>query len=243
MAEKGVWRTIRGRRVFIKECQSLSDAMRESGKFKKQNRIYKTLEEQIKYIEENQDDLYKIIEDSDNPDKDICIYMQEQNGFNNKPSVLSSDNFNKLSDDDYIKVFRGYPDGEKTAKEYIEQFKYGENQYGTGGTQYGVGHYTITDKSGAEQYGETIEIAIPKSANIIEYDDLLNQHYTNFEKYNNDLEGYYNKYGDKITTVLDSLNSNESSTAILSGYDVVKKDNMYIILNRGIVSVKGGKND
>ena len=31
--ENGVWRTIGGRRVFIKEGQSLSDAMKESGKF------------------------------------------------------------------------------------------------------------------------------------------------------------------------------------------------------------------
>lgn len=31
--ENGVWRTISGRRVFIKEGQSLTDAMRESGKF------------------------------------------------------------------------------------------------------------------------------------------------------------------------------------------------------------------
>lgn len=32
--EGGVWRTISGRRVFIKDGQSLSDAMKESGKFK-----------------------------------------------------------------------------------------------------------------------------------------------------------------------------------------------------------------
>lgn len=32
--EKGVWRTIGGRRVFIKDGQGLYDAMRESGKFK-----------------------------------------------------------------------------------------------------------------------------------------------------------------------------------------------------------------
>ena len=31
--EHGVWRTISGRRVFIKDGQSLTDAMRESGKF------------------------------------------------------------------------------------------------------------------------------------------------------------------------------------------------------------------
>ena len=33
--DDGVWRTIAGRRVFIKEGQSLTDAMKESGKFKK----------------------------------------------------------------------------------------------------------------------------------------------------------------------------------------------------------------
>lgn len=31
--ENGVWRTISGRRVFIRDGQSLTDAMRESGKF------------------------------------------------------------------------------------------------------------------------------------------------------------------------------------------------------------------
>lgn len=32
--EGGVWRTVSGRRIFIKDGQSLTDAMRESGKFK-----------------------------------------------------------------------------------------------------------------------------------------------------------------------------------------------------------------
>ena len=35
--EDGVWRTIGGRRVFIKTGQSLQEAMRESGKFKRKN--------------------------------------------------------------------------------------------------------------------------------------------------------------------------------------------------------------
>ena len=35
--EDGVWRTIKGRRVFIKTGQSLSDAMKESGKFEKKD--------------------------------------------------------------------------------------------------------------------------------------------------------------------------------------------------------------
>lgn len=32
--ENGVWRTVSGRKIFIKKGQSLTDAMRESGKFK-----------------------------------------------------------------------------------------------------------------------------------------------------------------------------------------------------------------
>ena len=32
--EDGVWRTVGGRRIFIKDGQSLSDAMKKSGKFK-----------------------------------------------------------------------------------------------------------------------------------------------------------------------------------------------------------------
>lgn len=36
MKENGVWRTVGGRRIFIKEGQDLAEAMKESGKFSKQ---------------------------------------------------------------------------------------------------------------------------------------------------------------------------------------------------------------
>ena len=35
MEEKGVWRTISGRRVFIREGEDLTSAMKRSGKFEK----------------------------------------------------------------------------------------------------------------------------------------------------------------------------------------------------------------
>ena len=63
----GVWRTIGGRRVFIKKGQSMSDAMKESGKFKsasktetdtsnnvKEETLKKDEKEQEEYIKENQ---------------------------------------------------------------------------------------------------------------------------------------------------------------------------------------------
>jgi vacuolar-type H+-ATPase subunit I/STV1 len=36
--EDGVWRTVRGRKIFIKEGQSLSDAMKNSGKFENESK-------------------------------------------------------------------------------------------------------------------------------------------------------------------------------------------------------------
>lgn len=45
MEENGVWRTVGGRRIFIKEGQDLASAMKESGKFKDKT------DEQIKKVE------------------------------------------------------------------------------------------------------------------------------------------------------------------------------------------------
>lgn len=52
--EDGVWRTVRGRRVFIKDGQSLTEAMRDSGKFEKPSETlskYKNKDEFIEYVE------------------------------------------------------------------------------------------------------------------------------------------------------------------------------------------------
>lgn len=52
--EDGVWRTVRGRRIFIKDGQSLTEAMRDSGKFEKPSETlskYKNKDEFIEYVE------------------------------------------------------------------------------------------------------------------------------------------------------------------------------------------------
>jgi hypothetical protein len=53
--EDGVWRTISGRRVFIKKGQSLTDAMRESGKFNNSNYRFNNRVNLVKYIKEQID--------------------------------------------------------------------------------------------------------------------------------------------------------------------------------------------
>jgi len=66
--EDGVWRTIGGRRVFIRNGQSLSDAMKESGKFsrvQKNQELYKKVDEENKKIDEllDKDKKEKEVED------------------------------------------------------------------------------------------------------------------------------------------------------------------------------------
>ena len=51
--EDGVWRTVRGRKIFIKDGQSLTEAMKDSGKFESKKEEKFTEEE----IEEIKDDI------------------------------------------------------------------------------------------------------------------------------------------------------------------------------------------
>ena len=66
MEENGVWRTVGGRRIFIKEGQDLASAMKESGKFKGKT------DEQIKKVEKlenKKDDLnYEEVKEYTNKD-------------------------------------------------------------------------------------------------------------------------------------------------------------------------------
>ena len=65
--EDGVWRTVSGRRIFIKEGESISEAMRNSGKFSKPSQTlsnYKNKDEFINYIEDQTK--IKLTNDKDN---------------------------------------------------------------------------------------------------------------------------------------------------------------------------------
>ena len=67
--EDGVWRTVGGRRIFIRNGQSLSDAMKESGKFSrvaKNQELYKKTEKESKDIEEKLKDKEDKKTDSNN---------------------------------------------------------------------------------------------------------------------------------------------------------------------------------
>lgn len=52
MEENGVWRTVGGRRIFIKEGQDLASAMKESGKFSKKEDKKETLKKELQNIQD-----------------------------------------------------------------------------------------------------------------------------------------------------------------------------------------------
>ena len=60
-SENGVWRTVGGRRIFIRNGQDLSSAMKESGKFRKSKSLKDVNEEYDKKIE-SQRELTKILD-------------------------------------------------------------------------------------------------------------------------------------------------------------------------------------
>ena len=62
---QGVWRTIGGRRVFIKTGQSLSSAMIESGKFKNLRSNYQKAKEEEKTIEEQKKKIKEYFNDEE----------------------------------------------------------------------------------------------------------------------------------------------------------------------------------
>lgn len=248
-----------GRRVFVpyddfERGRNAHYKLKNSKKANNDNN-----KKQLEIHDYNVDDVIKILEENydkldlgnleskyvDGEDKNLCLKLQSLNNFNDKPLQLTEVEYKELNNNDYITMYRGFHDSiSQKGSYYKEQFINGENSYGYGDVKYGIGHYAIDNYEDALYYGDSektnvLEMKIPKSARGIEYDKLREKFYTNFEKYNNNMEKYYNTYGEKITDLLDNMNyANTSSLAILDNYDYVYKNNVYVILNRGIVIVK-----
>lgn len=77
MLEGGVWRTVAGRRIFIKNGQSLTDAMKNSGKFQKDN-LQKKLKNQLKKEDEEIQEIEEDIESFKKGKSDIYEDMKTE---------------------------------------------------------------------------------------------------------------------------------------------------------------------
>lgn len=230
--EEGVWRTIGGRRIFIKEGQDLETAMKESGKFsdkqiEKQNKI----EEKTTELSENLDkleyeQLNELFNKTKDPDtreilmnkmqeKDVVkfgreIYGIEMNDIDYKGTFDDAlkyvNEFNKDKKYQTMNLYHG-----TNAK--FEKFDY--DHFGqTDPGDYGQGIYLTKDKEIASRYGKDVKEVEIKFKNPL----ILN----NTEDYEKHAEFFGDKYGEAKSL----YNSKQRAIAIMKqGYDAVIDNN------------------
>ena len=116
--EKGVWRTIGGRRVFIKEGQDLASAMKESGKFKSASKG--TAKKEMTKEE-------KVLEDFKNSDGSKENFEKALN------KISEMEYENKIDPDEYkesiSKIQKEYVEKNRKANEPIEKRLEKQNRY------------------------------------------------------------------------------------------------------------------
>lgn len=232
----GVWRTVGGRRIFIKEGSNLLSAMKESGKFKKNSEEknkkiveYENKKEELtnkidnlKYEELN--DLFNKTKDPDTRDaimnkmqeKDVVRFGREVYGIDMKnidyygsfdDALKYANELNKDKDFQTMQLYHG-----TNAK--FEKFDY--DHFGqTDAGDYGQGIYLTSDKQKASKYGANVKETEVKFKNPL----VINNE--------SDYQKHAEFFGDKYGEAKSLYNSKQRAVAIMKqGYDAVI-DNIY----------------
>lgn len=245
----GVWRTIGGRRVFIKTGQSLTDAMKKSGKFKvkrKEDNKYNDSYESVEKATETYD-----LDSTATIDKRAKEFY-DKIGYGEKPSKVSEAEFEKLAKESKYGVLeRGYRgSSEEQIQDYMNQFKDGDlyigMQRGFGaGTYFGYGKdaHATAHRYGQQNDKNILKATIDKNAKVVDSFDLQAKR----NEYNQkaitkalelDKQGKHeeaSKYFNKMNKIM----VDDGVFAASLGYDAIDvKDAGYIvILNRKRVYV------
>ena len=263
MLDDGVWRTIAGRRVFIKEGQSLSDAMKNSGKFKTQkNDKQSKLKKQFNKNDKNEkkqeirkpeditvEELKQIqeianIKDEDGFKQGIEKAVFDKYKMNEKhPIKVSEEEFEK---DKGKTIYRGIgANSKEDATKYMKDFTDGDIY--TGYNNSGSGTWFTENASIADSYKQgsggtsikngshsfVIETKISENAKIIKASELPSK----MER--------IKMYGLENDKQLSKIVYDDGLYATMLGYDVletqvgftVKRSN-YSVLNRNVLKVK-----
>lgn len=83
--EGGVWRTVSGRRIFIRDGQSLTEAMKESGKFKAEGKAEQSEVEALKGEPANPENILPVNEITDADKFAALVYDFEHGGYSGRP--------------------------------------------------------------------------------------------------------------------------------------------------------------
>lgn len=183
----------------------------------------------------------------------ILHAVQDWRGFNDKPTVVSKSDMDKLiAKGDHIEMLRGVTGhGSLTSKDLADAFRTGDNFPGHG--VFGSGTYADATKGtgnmATHSYGrggDLIRMALPKDAKIIEESELERKVPSNPSGFS----GYANGNGSSAECWM-------GVQAALAGYDAIHVDGkssrhgsygnsmrlvdggFYVILNRGILTVQG----
>jgi len=127
--------------------------------------------------------LLNISDDQLNPTLANCYGTQRLGmalGWNNPPQVLSQADFDKVAKQSpYPVIYRGVTrSGNYDERTLVDDMKYGDTTWrGGSACCWGVGIYTSTSRSYADQYAEKIvtKACIDPKAKVIDWDDLVDE--------------------------------------------------------------------
>lgn len=188
---------------------------------------------------------------------ELMAQVSKELGYDEKPKMIDGDEFAQLKEEGHIELYRGYSDQQKSAKEYMREFREGELWAGNG--HYGAGTYTFPDRdmtmgyTGGKFDDNVQAMSLSKDAKIAKYQD----HYREFnsfreKKYNDFMtksESAYMAGDDTLGETYDTMSEKYGSLDFgvymaYKGYDAytcAKDDNdpreIFVVLNRGKITV------
>lgn len=236
MEEKGVWKTIGGRRVFIKEGQDLASAMKESGKFKKKKNIEEqnkleneinTIQTRINEIEKSSDYLFG----NEKLGKELDNLVE-------KRTILQKELLDEKAKNDISMIQN------KELRDYIYDYTNGDYQIACSYTQYlanGLDDYEAYKKvnlyqnSGSqklsdEKFEEKIKLAKELSKEIDNQKEtnklLVRFERTQVDENYKDVSKQY-KVGEEVKWGIRSTSSNENYfDKVISGKDKIEANSL-----------------
>lgn len=288
----GVWRTVGGRRIFIKDGQDLASAMKESGKFSKNNKDkIEKLKEKLndakgflerakiqneitalekgfnnfdEYEKSKQDNIFQKAILKDENDKEYKIVEEQLTNFVTEKNIDVSDwqNCDSNLQEEYSKKISYSSKMQKISKKEYDDYTGIElSRVVTGNSKNDSNKIVVNSKNGEIQYSDErrsyygkglyygvkeieskllndygnknssiINCKISKTANILEVNDINDY----IKKSNTLARGFKD---DKLRTFFDNPAKNRNIMFMNAGIDIikVKRDNYYIILNRGVL--------
>lgn len=216
----GVWRTVGGRRIFIKDGQDLESAMKESGKFGNNN-SFKKLEEQLNNIQKEIDKLEnKVSFDEDNFDELIKKRADLQKQLLDEKAKKDK---NYIQDKELRDFIYDYTNGEyRIACEYSQYLENGLNEK----ESFEKANYYLNrgiDQLSEKEFSQKLEMTkklMNEINNQKETDKLLVRfEKTQTDEYYKDKSHQY-KIGEEVNWGIRSTSSNENYfEKVMSGND------------------------